>query len=124
GALPPRSRRRTARAAVGWWRPSPSPTWLTPRHRREEGDFARAQNGGVAPDVCPVDRDANHLRILERVGVFLAATAEPGHEIGDRRDARRRLDLLLGLADTLAHPGKIAKLQRSILGQMPHAGAE
>src|SRR5215813_6924360 len=97
-----------ARAAVGWWPPSASPTWLAPRHRREEGDFARTQNGRVAPDMRAVDRGANHLRILERVGVFLAAMAEPGHEIGDRRDARRRLDLLLGLADTLAHPGEIA----------------
>src|SRR6266567_880899 len=112
------------RAAVGWWRPSTSPTWLAPRHRREESDLARAQNGRVAPDMRLVDRSADHLRILERVGIFLAAMAEPRHEIGDRRDARRRLDLLLGLADALAHPGEIAKLQRSILGQMTHAGAE
>src|SRR5262249_26726669 len=112
-----------ARAAVGWWRPSASPA-LAPRHRRKESDFARAPNGRVAPHMRAVDRRADPLRILERVGVFLAATAEPGHEIGDRRDARRRLDLLLGLADTFAHPGEIAKLQRSILGQMTHAGAE
>src|SRR5262249_27259661 len=123
-ALPPRWRRRTARAAVGWWRPSPSPTWLAPRHRREERDLARAPNGRGAPPLRPGARGAKYLPVLQPPGVFLAAMAEPRHEIGGRRDARRRLDLLLGLADALAHPGEIAKLQRSILGQMTHAGAE
>src|SRR5262249_57858379 len=123
GALPPRSRHRTARAAAGWWRPSPSPTWLASRHRRKKGDFARAQNGGVVPHVRPVDGGADHLRILERVGIFLTATAEPGHEIGDRGDARRRLDLLLRLADPPPPPREIAKLPRSDLGQNRHADA-
>src|SRR5262249_59901821 len=60
---------------------------LAPRHRREESDFARAQNGRVAPHMRPVDRRADHLRILERVGGFLAPAAEPRHELRDRRDA-------------------------------------
>src|SRR3954447_25494636 len=104
------------RAAGGRWRPSVDSGWdpqvrgLASRHRREEGDFARARDCGVGPDMGTVDRGTDHLWVLERVRVLLTAAAKPGHEIGDSRDARGRLDLLLRLADALAHPGEIAKL--------------
>src|SRR6516165_4801482 len=91
---------------------------LAPRHRREKGDLVRAENGGVGAHMGAIDRGADHLRIFEGVGVFLATLAEPSHEIGDCRDTCGEFDLLLGLADALAHPGEIAKLQRSILGQV------
>src|SRR3989442_2534545 len=83
---------------------------LSPRHGREEGDFLCAGNCRVGPHVALIDRGADHPGIFERVGVFLAALREPPDEIADRRDARRRLDLLLRLADALAHPGKVADL--------------
>src|SRR5882724_5889228 len=79
----------------------------SPRHRREEGNFACARDRGVGLDMGAVDRRADHLRVLERMGIFLAAQREPAHEVGDRRDRGRRLDLLLRLADALAHPGEI-----------------
>src|SRR5262245_17245918 len=74
------------------------------RHRREEGDLARAGNGAVGAHMGAVEGGADHLRILERAGIFVAAGAQPGDEIGDGGDGGRRLDLLLRLADALAHP--------------------
>jgi hypothetical protein len=69
-----------------------------------------------------VDGGADHLAVLEGVGVLLAATGEP---ISSARRtvaiAARRLDLLLRLADALAHPGEIANFnaQSSIRWRTP-----
>src|SRR5262245_49922197 len=52
------------------------------RHRREEGDLARARYRGIGLDVGAVDGGADHLGTLEGVGVFLAAPAQPVDEIG------------------------------------------
>src|SRR4051812_29306248 len=67
-------------------------------HRREECDLPRPADRRVGLDVGLVDRRADDLRVLERIGVFLTASAQPGHEIADRAHARWRIDLLLRLA--------------------------
>src|SRR3954468_16780394 len=77
------------------------------RHRREERDLARAGNRRIGLDVGLVDRGADDFRILERIGVLLAARGEPSHQIADGAHARREIELLLRLADPLAHPGKV-----------------
>src|SRR5438552_12770511 len=77
----------------------------SPRHRREEGDFARAGDGGVGLDVSAGDGRADHLRVLEGVRVFLAPPAEPSDQVANRRHPGRQLDVFLRLADTLAPPG-------------------
>src|SRR6266567_2987812 len=65
---------------------------LAPGHRREERDLARARDLGLGLDVIAVDRGADHVRVLERVGIFLAATRQPRDEIGDRAYRCRRID--------------------------------
>src|SRR3954454_22985599 len=104
-------------------------------HRREECDLARPADGCIGLDVGLVDRRADDLRVFRRIGVFLTAPAQPGHEIADRAHAGRRIDLLLRLADALAHPRKINELHTrtlqargdntgSVVDQMTHARAE
>src|SRR6266567_7148922 len=80
---------------------------LPSRHRREERDLARAGNRRIGLHVRFVDRGADDFRILERVGVFLAARGEPIHQIANGAYARREIDLFLGLADPFAHPGEV-----------------
>jgi hypothetical protein len=55
----------------------------------------------------PVERRADHLGILEGVGVFFAAAGEPGDQVAHGGDVRRRIDLFVRLADPLAHPRKV-----------------
>src|SRR5262245_21395068 len=50
---------------------------LASRHRREEGDLARTRNRAVGLDVGAVNGGADHLGILDRVGVLLAVRAQP-----------------------------------------------
>src|SRR6185503_2066253 len=80
-------------------------------HRREECDLARTRDRGLGLHMRVVDRRADHLGVLERVGVFLAAPREPGDQFADRAHISRRIDLFLRLADALAHPGKVEQLQ-------------
>src|SRR3954447_6763574 len=84
-------------------------------HRRGESDLARPADRRVGLDVGLVDRGADDLRVLERIGVFLTASAQPGHEIADRAHAGWRIDLLLRLADAFAHPGEINQLHTRAL---------
>src|SRR6266699_4243921 len=46
---------------------------LATRHGREKGNLAGARNHGIRFDVGVVDRGANHLWLLEGIGVSLAA---------------------------------------------------
>src|SRR5215467_6416917 len=85
----------------------------SPGHRRKESDLARAHNRGIGADMGAVDRGADHFRVFEGVGIFGAAPAEPIHQIADRRDALRRLDLLFRLADAFADPGEVTQLQHA-----------
>src|SRR5262245_27991477 len=80
------------------------------RHRREKGDLAGTGNCGIGLDMGAVDRGADHLRVLEGIGVFLAAPGEPSHQIADSRNPCRKVDFLLRLADALTHPRKIHEL--------------
>ena len=41
---------------------------------------------------------------------FLAAPGQPGHQLADRGDTGGHVDIFVGLADALAHPGEIAEL--------------
>src|SRR5262245_37749274 len=82
-------------------------------HRREERDLARARYRRVRSDVGVVDRGADHLRLLEGIGIGLAAFRQPGDEIIDGAHSGGRLDRLFRLADPLAHPGEIFHLHPS-----------
>src|SRR4051812_41128570 len=81
------------------------------RHRREERDLARARDRRVGLHMCAVDRSADHLGVLERVGIFLAPPRKPRHQFANRAHIRRWIDLFLGFADTLAHPGEVKEFQ-------------
>src|SRR5579862_9238998 len=83
------------------------------RHRWKEGDLAGTGDSGVGSHVVAINRGANHFRILEGVGIFLAAARQPRHEVADGGNRGGDLDLLFRLADALAHPGKIADLHAS-----------
>src|SRR5581483_8435925 len=78
-----------------------------PRHRWEEGDFARARQARRGLDVGAVDRGPDHIGAGERLGVLGPTALEPGHQLRHRADAGRQVDDLLGLAGLLAHPGKV-----------------
>src|SRR3954468_14145044 len=80
-------------------------------HRREERDLARTGDDGIRLHMRAVDCGADHLGVLERVGVLLAASGKPRDEFTDRAHASRRIDLLFRLADALAHPGEVEHLQ-------------
>src|SRR4051794_7810752 len=80
-----------------WIRTVKSP----PRHRREERNLARAGNLRLGLDMIAVDGCTDHVRVLERVGVFLAAPRKPRDQFTDRPHRRRRIDLFLGFADAL-----------------------
>src|SRR6188768_1051644 len=69
----------------------------TAGHRREEGDLTGARYHGIGFDVGMVDGGADHARSLECMGVALAASGQPGDQIVDGANVRRRLDRLLGL---------------------------
>src|SRR5262245_14763219 len=88
------------------------------RHRRKERDLARACDRGVGAHVGAINRSTYHARILERMGIALAAPGKPGNQLADGCDRRRRHDLLLGLADPLAHPRKIQNLQALFLDHL------
>src|SRR5438552_4596079 len=82
-------------------------------HWREERDLAGAGYHGVRLDVGMVDRGADHLRLLEGIGIGLAAVRQPADQLIDRAHVGGRLDGLLRLADPLAHPGEIFHLHPS-----------
>src|SRR5437868_2897649 len=84
---------------------------LAAGHRREEGDLAGTGDSSVGFHMGMVDGGADHLRLVEGMGVGFVACGEPGDEIADRAHICRRLDGLFGLADALAHPGEIFHLQ-------------
>src|SRR5690349_10311750 len=86
---------------------------LAAGHRREERDLAGSRDGGVLFDMGMVDRGADHLGLLERIGVGLAARGEPADQLVDSAHARRRIDRFFRLADPLAYPGEILHLHRS-----------
>src|SRR5262245_10281060 len=80
------------------------------RHRRAKSDLPGTGDCSVGLDMGAVDRGADHLRVLEGMGVFFTAPGEPSHQIPDGRDPGGEVDLLLRLADALTHPRKIHEL--------------
>ena len=91
------------------------------RHRREEGDLAGAGDRGVGAHMALVDGGADRLRMLERMGIFLAAGAEPAHQLRDRRSPK-------AAARSLPRPCRPVPAPRrnrraSSVDHMPHAGA-
>src|SRR5689334_16371852 len=74
---------------------------LAAGHRREECDLAGARDGGVRLDMGMVDRGADHLRLLEGVGIRLILAGQPGDQLFHGAYGGGRLDGLLGLADAL-----------------------
>src|SRR5262245_8670087 len=113
-ATAPISARPCVRRAISAPR-SKSSRWmrtvtLSPRHRRKKRDLARAGNLRIGLHVITVDRCSDDVRVLERVGIFLAALRQPRNEVADRAHARRWLDLFLGLSDPFTHPREVEKL--------------
>src|SRR6516165_8949175 len=84
-----------------------------PGHGGEESNLLRTRDRGIGLDMRPVDCGADHLRIVEGMRIFLAPTAEPVDQVGNSHYSRRQIDILLGLADALAYPGKISKFHVS-----------
>ena len=70
--------------------------------------FAPAIEASAA-GVNAVEGGANRERLGEGVRVALAPFGEPGDEVADGRHGRWRIELLLRLADPLAHPGEIKR---------------
>src|SRR5690606_31039750 len=89
-----------------------------PGHRREQGDFPRPGDLLAVVGVFLVDRDTDGLRIAQRLGVAVAAPGQPVEKVAGRDHACRRLDLLLGKADPLAHPCEIFQLHRAAYSSM------
>src|SRR5262249_54492924 len=85
----------------------------SPRHGREERDLAGTGDRRVWTCVSAIDGGPDDLRILERMGIFLAALPEPSHQLRDGHNGFWRRQFFLGLADAFAHPGEIDNLQRS-----------
>src|SRR5215208_4852521 len=72
---------------------------LPSRHRRKERDLPGAGDRGRVLDVLLVDGGPNDLRVLERVGVVLALSGQPGDEVGDGGDLGGRREFLLPRPD-------------------------
>src|SRR5665213_3938537 len=83
---------------------------LPPRHRREKRNFASSLDRRLRVHMRLVDGRADDFRVAEGMRVFLAAPGEPGHQLADRRHARRNVDYFFRLADALAHPGEVSDL--------------
>src|SRR3954467_6761522 len=101
--------------SVSWMRMGAAPVMANSAagHRREKSDLARARDRCVRLDMRVVDRGADYLRLLERVGIRLTAAGQPGDQLIDRAHRGRRLDGLLRLADPFAHPGEVLHLHPS-----------
>src|SRR6185369_15283063 len=82
-------------------------------HRRKECDLARARDRHVGLHMRMVDRGADDLGVLECVGILLAASGQPRHEVANCAHIGRRIDLLLRLADALAYPGEVQQFHVS-----------
>src|ERR1035438_3415083 len=91
---------------------APAPSRLSAGHRREKSDLGGPLDWLPSLHVGAVDGGADHLGVLEGVGVVLAARTKPRHQFADRDHSGRNLDVFLRLADALAHPGKIAQFNR------------
>src|SRR3984957_2356576 len=61
----------------------------TAGHRRKEGDLAGAGDHRIRLDMGVVDRGADHPRLLERIGISLAALRQPADQFVDGAHARR-----------------------------------
>src|SRR5690606_30326706 len=85
-----------------------------PGHRREQGNLPRAGDGLGMVGVFLVDGDADRLWITQRLRIALATRGQPVEQVAGRHHAFRQLDLLLGEADPLAHPGEIFQLHRAL----------
>src|ERR1700758_3101566 len=86
---------------------------LAAGHRREEGNLACSRDHSIRLDMGMVDRGADHLGLLESIGIGLAACGEPANQVVDGAHVRRRIDGLFRLADPFAHPGEIFHLHPS-----------
>src|ERR1700761_8237119 len=64
----------------------------TAGHRRGESDAALARGDSIPLDMGVFDCGADHLGLLERVGIGFAACGEPADQIVDSAHGGRRID--------------------------------
>jgi len=78
-------------------------------------DAALVQGGFCRTDAMTLihARDADGRWLGQGIVIARAAATQPVDEVGDCDHRRRRLDLLLLEADTLAHPGEVEELHMS-----------
>src|SRR5690348_14082061 len=98
----------------------------TAGHRREQRHFVARLEREIPADVTAVDRDAQRPAVLERLGKGRSARLEPVDQRRRRRDAGRRIEGFLGLADLGLEPGEIKESHGADLGagarrRKPHA---
>src|SRR5262249_24971596 len=82
---------------------------LSTRHGREKCNFTGAFNRGIRSYVAVIDGGADHMRIFESVGIFVAASGEPAHQFSYRLYSGLRFYDFFWFANTLAHPGEITQ---------------
>ena len=104
-------RRRRRRAGRGQCRAHHAHAVIQPPVIGGKKAISRAPAIGVVRlDVLAVDRGADDRRVLEGVRIVLAARRQPGDQVADVSTPSAGVDLLLGEADALAHPGEIDEL--------------
>src|SRR5262249_9714362 len=80
------------------------------RHRREEGDFSGTRNAGAWLNGGLIDGCPHRLGAAEGLGVLRALLLQPVDQLGHGGNAGGQLELFLGPADLLAHPGEVHEL--------------
>ena len=75
-------------------------------------DFQEELGAAFTAHFCGelVDRGADHLRLLEGIGIALAASGQPSDEFAHRTHFGWRIERFFGLTDTFADPGEIFHL--------------
>src|SRR5262245_7475556 len=106
----PAARRRTSAPTSKSSRCTRALKGSTSGHRRKEGDLARPGEAGGRLDVRLIDGGSDDLRPRKCLGVLGPGLPEPRPQVRHRVDAGRQIEVLLGLAGLLAHPGEIADL--------------
>src|SRR5487761_324079 len=91
-------------------------TASTAGHRWEQRDFVARLEQDIPADMAAVDRDAQRPPVLQRFGKAGPARREPVGQRRRRRDAGRRIEGFLGLADLGLEPREIEEPHGADLG--------
>src|SRR5438270_9295748 len=83
---------------------------LTSGYRREDCDLVTLPDGVLEPDIVLIDRDPDHRKVTQRLGISAAARPQPIEQPCHVLHSRRQVGFLFGAADARAQPGKIKQL--------------